>query len=83
MPEPEAYNSYVFEVQDERHLPQVIDAFRHLALQGIVTTKLHMINDFVSLTVVMQRIDQSRSDRRLPETRRDCRLATSSTEFPR
>lgn len=61
MPKPEAYNSYVFEVKDERHLPQVIDAFRHLALQGIVTTKLHMINDFVSLTVVMQRIDQSRS----------------------
>lgn len=61
MPEPEAYNSYVFEVKDERHLPQVIDAFRHLALQGIVTTKLHMINDFVSLTVVMQRIDQTRS----------------------
>lgn len=60
MPEPEAYNSYVFEVKDERHLPQVIDAFRRLALQGIVNTKLHMINDFVSLTVVMQRLEQGR-----------------------
>ena len=58
MPEPEAHASYVFEVHDERNLPQVIDAFRRLALQGIVTTKLHMINDFVSLTVVMQRIEQ-------------------------
>ncbi|MBI3154488.1 MAG: FAD-binding oxidoreductase [Burkholderiales bacterium] len=62
MPEPEAHASYVFELHDERHLPQVIDAFRRLALQGVVTTKLHMINDFVSLTVVMQRIEQQRPD---------------------
>lgn len=61
MPEPEAYNSFVFEVKHERYMPQVIDAFRNLALHGVVTTKLHMINDFVSLTVVMQRIDQGRS----------------------
>jgi len=62
MPKPEAHASFVFEVQDERHLPQVIDAFRRLALQGVVTTKLHMINDFVSLTVVMQRLEQQRPD---------------------
>ncbi len=60
MPEPEAYNSYVFEVKDERHMGPVIDAFRYLALQGIVSTKLHMINDFVSLTVLTQRIEQHR-----------------------
>lgn len=62
MPEPEAHESYVLAVEDEQHLPQVIDAFRHLALQGVVTTKLHMINDFVSLTVVMQRIEQQRGN---------------------
>jgi len=61
MPEPEAYNSYVFEVKDERNMPHVIDAFRQLALAGIVTTKLHMINDFVSLTVLTQRIEQHRT----------------------
>jgi 4-cresol dehydrogenase (hydroxylating) len=65
MPEPEAYNSYVFEVHDEANLPHVIDAFRELALQGIVTTKLHMINDFVSLTVVSQRIEHERGGRAL------------------
>jgi len=59
MPEPEAYNSYVFEVKEESHLPAVIDIFRDLALQGIVTTKLHMINDMVSLTVVTQRMEQA------------------------
>jgi len=56
MPQPEAYNSYVFEVRDERHLPQVLDAFRRLALSGVVATKLHMINDFVSITLLTQRI---------------------------
>jgi len=61
MPEPEAYNSFVFEVKDERHMGPVIDAFRYLALQGIVTTKLHMINDFVSLTVLTQRFEQHRT----------------------
>lgn len=60
MPEPEAYNSWVFELAGPEHLPAVIDAFRELALQGIVTTKLHMINDMVSFTVVTQRIEQHR-----------------------
>lgn len=55
MPRPEAYNSYVFEIRDERHLPQVLDTFRRLALSGIVNTKLHMINDFVSMTILTQR----------------------------
>lgn len=56
MPKPEAYNSFVYEIRDERHLPKVLDAFRRLALQGIVNTKLHMINDFVSMTILTQRI---------------------------
>jgi 4-cresol dehydrogenase (hydroxylating) len=59
MPEPEAYNSYVFEIQDARHLPAALDAFRKLALAGVVNTKLHMINDFVSLTVLTQRMDET------------------------
>lgn len=58
MPQPEAHNSYVFELRDERHLPHVMDALRRLSLQGIVTSKLHMINDFVSLTIVTQRIHE-------------------------
>lgn len=70
MPQPEAHNSYVFELRDEQQLPQVMDALRRLALQGIVTSKLHMINDFVSLTIVTQRIreDVSQSG---PLTRAD------------
>ena len=55
---PESYNSFVYEVRDERHLPKVVDAFRHLALTGVVNTKLHMINDFVSMTILTQRINE-------------------------
>jgi len=66
MPRPEAYNSYVFELREEKHLAQVLDAFRRLALQGVVTTKLHMINDFVSLSILTQRIHEDVShDERL------------------
>ena len=56
MPQPEAYNSFVFQVHEERHFPRVLDAFRRLALQGVITAKLHMINDFVSLTLLTQKI---------------------------
>ncbi len=58
MPKPESYNSFVYEIRDERHLPKVLDAFRRLALSGIVNTKLHMINDFVSMTILTQRISE-------------------------
>jgi 4-cresol dehydrogenase (hydroxylating) len=58
MPQPESYNSFVYEIRDERHRPKVLDAFRHLALTGVVNTKLHMINDFVSMTILTQRISE-------------------------
>lgn len=58
MPRPENYNSFVYEIRDERHLPTVLDAFRRLALSGVVNTKLHMINDFVSMTILTQRISE-------------------------
>lgn len=54
MPEPEAYNAFVFELGDARHFTRVIDAFRALALAGVVSAKLHMINELVSLTLLTQ-----------------------------
>ena len=59
MPKPEAYNSFVYEIDDARNLPKVLDCFRQLALSGIVNTKLHMINDFVSMTILTQRIAET------------------------
>lgn len=58
MPQPEAYNSFVYEVHDERHVPQVFDAFLDLALKGVITAKMHMINDFVTITLLTQRGDE-------------------------
>lgn len=55
MPKPKAFQSYVFELRKEDKLKEVVDAFKKLALHGIVNTKLHMINDFVSLTILTQR----------------------------
>jgi 4-cresol dehydrogenase (hydroxylating) len=55
MPAPQSFNSFIFELRDERNLPAVVDAFRRLAIDGVLTSKLHMINDFVSLTVLTQR----------------------------
>lgn len=59
MPQPEHFNSYVFQVSSEKHLPAVLDALRRLALAGVVNTKVHVINDFVSLTLITQRRHES------------------------
>ena len=58
MPAPEAYNAFVFELFDARRFPAAIDAFRRLALAGVVTAKLHMINDVVSLSLITQVRDE-------------------------
>nr|MCU0920127.1 FAD-binding oxidoreductase [Burkholderiaceae bacterium] len=64
MPQPESFNSFVFELHDEAHFPAVVDAFRRLALDGVLTSKLHMINDFVSTTILTQRnLEQLPQDR--------------------
>lgn len=55
MPQPESFNSFVFELHEQRHFAAVVDAFRRLSLDGVLTSKLHMINDFVSTTVLTQR----------------------------
>lgn len=58
MPAPEAYNAFIFELFDARHFGAAIDAFRRLALSGVVTAKLHMINDVVSLSLITQVKDE-------------------------
>ena len=55
MPEPASYNSYIFELDSDEHLGTVVDKFRQLALRGVVSSKLHLISDFVSLTILTQR----------------------------
>lgn len=54
MPEPEEMNSYVFELENEQNLGAAIDTFRKLALTGVVSSKLHLISDFVTLAILTQ-----------------------------
>ncbi len=63
LPEPESHQSFVFQVFDESVLPKVLDAYRRLALSGVVTTKMHMINDFVSMTILTQRVNEGVTQR--------------------
>lgn len=63
MPQPEAYNSFVYEVHDERDVPKVFDAFLKLALNSVITAKLHLINDFVTLTLLTKRGDEQVAQR--------------------
>ena len=59
MPEPEAYNSYIFELNEDENLGPVIDRFQKLALQGVLSSKLHFISDFVYLTILTQRFKEN------------------------
>jgi 4-cresol dehydrogenase (hydroxylating) len=52
MPEPQCFNSYVFELRREEDLPVMIDKIRRLALQGAIQSKVHIINDFIGLALV-------------------------------
>jgi 4-cresol dehydrogenase (hydroxylating) len=54
MPEPEAFNSFSFELHRPEDFPHAIDALRRLALQNVIQSKVHMINDVVALSVITQ-----------------------------
>jgi 4-cresol dehydrogenase (hydroxylating) len=54
MPEPEDFNVYSCDVYRDQDLPHVIDALRRLALNGAVQSNVHMVNDFLFLTLLMQ-----------------------------
>ena len=58
MPQPQAYFSYIFEFDNDENLGSVIDCFRKLALEGVVSSKLHLLSDFVYLTVLTQKIKE-------------------------
>jgi 4-cresol dehydrogenase (hydroxylating) len=54
MPEPEAFNGYFFQARDDKDLPAIIDAIRRLALGRAVQSNVHMVNDFLFLTLLTQ-----------------------------
>jgi 4-cresol dehydrogenase (hydroxylating) len=54
MPEPEDFSAFVCAVRDDRDAPAVIDALRRLALRRAVQCNVHMVNDFLFMTLLMQ-----------------------------
>jgi 4-cresol dehydrogenase (hydroxylating) len=54
MPAPEVCNGYFFQMRHGKDLPAVIDALRELALRRAVQTNVHMVNDFLLLTLLTQ-----------------------------
>ena len=54
MPEPEAFQAFFCEVEQEENLPAVLDSLRRLALAGALRGTAHLINDVLFLSMLMQ-----------------------------
>lgn len=54
MPEPECFEVFSFEIEDDSNLPPVIDCLRDLSLEGTIQCHTHMANDFQMLTLLRQ-----------------------------
>lgn len=54
MPRPEHYESVIFGLPRPQDFPALIDALRRLSLSRTLATKLHVLNDFVTLSVIGQ-----------------------------
>jgi 4-cresol dehydrogenase (hydroxylating) len=54
MPEPEAFQAFICEVEQEENLPAVLDSLRRLALAGALRGTAHLINDLLCLSMLMQ-----------------------------
>jgi 4-cresol dehydrogenase (hydroxylating) len=54
MPEPEAFQAFFCEVEQEENLPAVLDSLRRLALAGALRGTAHLINDILFLSMLRQ-----------------------------
>jgi len=54
MPEPEAFEAVLCEIEQEENLPAVIDSLRRLALAGALRGTAHLINDILCLSMLTQ-----------------------------
>ncbi len=53
MPEPEAFQAFICEVEQEESLPAVVDSLRRLALAGALRGTAHLTNDILCLSMLM------------------------------
>jgi 4-cresol dehydrogenase (hydroxylating) flavoprotein subunit len=54
LPQPESFTCFICEVRDERDQPAVMDAIRRLALDRVLQSNVHMVNDVMFLAQMMQ-----------------------------
>jgi 4-cresol dehydrogenase (hydroxylating) len=54
MPEPEAFEAFVCEIEHEESLAAVVDSLRRLALAGALRGTAHLINDILLLSMLRQ-----------------------------
>jgi 4-cresol dehydrogenase (hydroxylating) len=54
MPEPEAFEAFICEVEQEEYLPAIADSLRRLAFAGALRGTAHLINDVLCLSMLMQ-----------------------------
>lgn len=54
MPRPEAFASFTFDLARPADLPKLVDTIRDLALQGVLQSACHLINDVVAVSVLSQ-----------------------------
>jgi 4-cresol dehydrogenase (hydroxylating) len=54
MPEPEAFEAFICEVEQEEYLPAIADSLRRLAFAGALRGTAHLINDVLCLSMLTQ-----------------------------
>jgi 4-cresol dehydrogenase (hydroxylating) len=54
MPEPDAFEAFFCEIEHEESLPALVDSLRALAFAGALRGTAHLINDVLSLSMLMQ-----------------------------
>jgi 4-cresol dehydrogenase (hydroxylating) len=54
MPEPEAFQAFFCEIEQEESLPAVVDSMRRLAFAGALRGTAHLINDVLCLSMLTQ-----------------------------
>lgn len=53
-PKPEYFTSCIFELNDKKNFPKLIDSIRTLQLSGTLVSKIHLINDTATIAVTIE-----------------------------
>jgi 4-cresol dehydrogenase (hydroxylating) len=83
MPEPEAFQAFFCEIEQEESLPAVVDSMRRLAFAGALRGTAHLINDVLCMSMLTQYPQESRQGQSYisDEARRDLRSRLGITPW--